>query len=120
METVRWTVSADKSSRVYGALMLERGDLDLIQEEYVRKLIETLDKVERNVARTSPSSSQEPTHPFKVGDLVVVQQLNRTKKAGISFWTSNHRDRSNQDSHPCGRTTVLDTCQSSKEGQPGP
>lgn len=66
-------------------LMLERGDLDLIQEEYVKKLIETLDKVERNVARTSPSSSQEPTHPFQVGDTVVVQRLNRTKKQEYPF-----------------------------------
>lgn len=38
-------------------LMLERGDLDLIQEAYVKKVIETLDRVEKRAARTSPFSS---------------------------------------------------------------
>lgn len=68
-------------------LMLERGDLDLIQVEYVKKLIETLDRVEKRVARTSPFSLQEPTHPLQVGDVVVVQQLNRTRKQEYPFGT---------------------------------
>lgn len=42
-------------------LMVEEGDLEQIQEEYVKKLIETLDIVERRVACASPSSSQVPT-----------------------------------------------------------
>lgn len=60
--------------------MVEEGDLEQIQEEYVKKLIETLDIVERRVARTSPSSSQVPTHPFQVGDQVVVQRLQKGRK----------------------------------------
>lgn len=54
--------------------------MEQIQEKYVKKLIETLDIVERRVARTSPSSSQVPTHPFQVGDQVVVQRLQKGRK----------------------------------------
>ncbi|KAM8945551.1 uncharacterized protein RCH25_048842 [Pelodytes ibericus] len=62
-------------------LVVQEGDLDLIREQYVRDLITTLDKIEGNVAYKSPSLSQEPTHPFQVGDEVIVKAI-RKKNPG--------------------------------------
>lgn len=61
-------------------IVMTEGDLEQIREEYVRKLIETLDQVEHSVARKNPCHPQIPTHPFQVGDRVMVKVLPKNKK----------------------------------------
>lgn len=66
-------------------LVIERGDLEQIQEEYCKNLIKKLHSTYGNVSRTLPLPSQEPTHSLAPGDVVVIRQLNRNKKQEYPF-----------------------------------
>ena len=63
-------------------LVVQEGDMDLIREEYVTKLIKVLSETEEKVACKSPCLPQEPTHPFQVGDRVLVKNLKKGKAPG--------------------------------------
>ncbi|XP_041438390.1 uncharacterized protein LOC121400039 [Xenopus laevis] len=70
---------------VKGPLVIQHTDLNLIQEEYVRNLITTLNGIYGDVSLSFPLPPQEPTHPFRPGDPVVVRQLHRYRKGGFPF-----------------------------------
>ncbi|XP_041436197.1 uncharacterized protein LOC121399476 [Xenopus laevis] len=70
---------------VKGSLVIQHTDLNLIQEEYVRNLITTLNGIYGDVSLSFPLPPQEPTHPFRPGDPVVVRQLHSYRKDGFPF-----------------------------------
>ncbi|XP_041446042.1 uncharacterized protein LOC121402987 [Xenopus laevis] len=65
---------------VKGPLVIMPGDLNLIQEEYVRNLITCLNGIYGDVSLSFPLPPQEPTHPFRPGDLVVIRHISRSRK----------------------------------------
>ncbi|CAH2330260.1 Retrovirus-related Pol poly from transposon opus, partial [Pelobates cultripes] len=70
---------------VKGRFVIMPGDLDLIQEEYVKQLIFKLNSVYGDVSVQFPLPSQEPTHPYQPGDLVCIRQLNKSRKGKFPF-----------------------------------
>ncbi|OCT72300.1 hypothetical protein XELAEV_18035274mg [Xenopus laevis] len=70
---------------VKGPLVIMPGGLNLIQEEYVRNLITCLNGIYGDVSLSFPLPPQEPTHPFRPGDLVVVRHISRSRKGGFPF-----------------------------------
>lgn len=54
----------------------------MIREEYVKRLIETLNRIEEKVAYKSPSLPQDTTHPFKPRDIMLVKTLTKGRAPG--------------------------------------
>ncbi|XP_053544965.1 uncharacterized protein LOC128635892 [Bombina bombina] len=70
---------------VKAPLIIKNGDLDCIKEQYVKQLIDKLNGIYGDVSSRLPLPSQEPTHPFKPGDMVCIRQLNKAKEGGFPF-----------------------------------
>ncbi|XP_053575174.1 uncharacterized protein LOC128664361 [Bombina bombina] len=62
-----------------------RGDINVVREEYVTNLIETLNGIYGDVSSTLPQPTGIPTHPFKPGDTVLVKQLHKNKSLDPPF-----------------------------------
>lgn len=91
---------------------METGDLELIKEEYCRTLIQTLNGIYCDVSVSFPLPSQEPTHSFQPGDVVVVKQGQRIR---VPLWTTDNSDHSDQNSSPDGTVSPVDPCDQGKE-----
>ncbi|KAM5148107.1 uncharacterized protein ACMZJ9_011775 [Mantella aurantiaca] len=56
-------------------LILLPGDIEEIREHYVAQLVRVLNGHYGDVSLSFPLPSQEPTHPFRPGDIVLVKSL---------------------------------------------